>query len=195
MTHDHAVAVERNNHPGQRRWPTSGTPQADPKITSGRRGSVPGGAWSGAGLGWRCRACGAGGQAAGSRGDVIAEGFELADVGSFLAFAVDAFVVEVWSEVDEVGVGLREQMPDDDQHGSTDGHDGCVLTAASGDAPVAFAEEGIGPAGDDGGLTEDFGQVPVAVPGGAVALALARGLLGGGGELRPGAQVSRGGEP
>src|SRR5205085_1869390 len=158
-------------------------------------GSVPGGAWSGAGLGWRCRALRGWGSGCGFEGDAIAEGFELANVGSFLAFGVDAFVVEVWSEVDEVGVGLREQMPDDDQHGSTDGHDGCVLTAASGDAPVAFAEEGIGPAGDDGGLTEDFGQVPVAVPGGAVALALARGLLGGGGELRPGAQVSRGGEP
>ena len=86
-------------------------------------------------------------------------------------------------------------MPDDDQHGSADGYDGCLFAAAPSDASVALAEEGVGPAGGDGGLTEDFGQVPVAVPGGAVALALARGLLGGGGELRPGAQVSRGGEP
>src|SRR5918997_2941906 len=86
-------------------------------------------------------------------------------------------------------------MPDDGEHGSADGHDGCFLAAAPGDTPVALAEEGVGPAGDDGGLTEDFGQVAVTVPGGALALALTRRLLDTRGELGPRTQMARGGEP
>ena len=69
-----------------------------------------------------------------------------------------------------------------------------LLAAAAGDAPVAFAEEGVGPAGADGGLAEDAGQVAVAVPGRAVALLLAGGVVDAGCELRPGHQVPGGGE-
>ena len=91
-----------------------------------------------------------------------------------LALRVDAGVVVVGAEVVEAGVGVGEQVPDDDQDGAADRDDGLLLAAASGDAPVAFAEEGVGAAGGDGGLAEDPGQVAVAVAGGAVALLLAR---------------------
>ena len=56
-------------------------------------------------------------------------------------------------------------MPDDDQDGPADGDDGLLGAAAAGDPPVAFAEEGVGAAGADGGLAEDAGQVAVAVAG------------------------------
>jgi hypothetical protein len=92
--------------------------------------------------------------------------------GSFLAFGIDALVVEVRAEVKEVGLGVRQQVPDDDQHGPADGHDGCLFVAAPGDAPVALAEEGVGFTGDDSSFTEDFGQpswflVTVALEAGA----------------------------
>ena len=87
--------------------------------------------------------------------------------------------------------GSDEQVPDDDQDGAADGDDGSFLAAAAGDPPVALAEEGVGPAGADGGLAQDPGQVGVAVPGGAVALLLAGGFLDAGGELGPGRQVRR----
>ena len=98
----------------------------------------------------------------------------MADVVALLAVGVDAGVVEVGAEVVEAGVGVGEQVPDDDQDGAADRDDGLLLAAAAGDASVAFAEEGVGPAGGDGGLAEDRGQVAVAVAGGAAALVLAR---------------------
>ena len=67
--------------------------------------------------------------------------------------------------------------------------------AAAGDAPVALAQEGVGPAGGRGGLGQHPRQVGVAVPGRSAALALAGGLLDAGGELGPGDQVPGGREP
>ena len=93
------------------------------------------------------------------------------------------------------GSRVGEQVPDDDQDGSADGDDRSFLSPPSGDASVAFAEEGVGSAGDGGGLAEDPGQVAVAVPGGAVALLLPAEDLMPGRELRPRAQVPGGREP
>src|SRR5256886_17464589 len=61
----------------------------------------------------------------GFEGDFVAEGFELVDVGSFPAFGVDALLEEARSEVGVAGLGVGEQMPDDDQDGAADGGDGC----------------------------------------------------------------------
>src|SRR3954463_14927690 len=64
----------------------------------------------------------------------------------------------------------------------------------AGEAPIALAEEGVGPAGADGCFTDDLGKVAVAVPGSALADLLAGRFLGPGGEAGPGAQVGRGGK-
>ena len=128
------------------------------------------------------------------QGDGVAECFELADVVAFLVVVGDAVVVEVGAEVVEVAVRVGQQVPDDDQGGAADGDHGSLRAAASGDAPVAFTEEGVGAGGADGGFAEDAGEVAVAVPAGGVAL-LAGGFLHAGCEPGPGCQVAGGGEP
>ncbi|WTY87146.1 hypothetical protein OG589_35960 [Sphaerisporangium sp. NBC_01403] len=91
----------------------------------------------------------------------------MADVVAFLAFGADAVVVEVGTQVGEVGVGIAEKMPDDGEDGTADRDDGSLLAAASSDASVAFPEEGRGLAGANGRLAQNPGQVAVAVTGGA----------------------------
>jgi len=76
--------------------------------------------------------------------DGVAEGFELADVLAAKAVGVDAPGVEVRAEVGVAGVGVGEQVPDDDQDGAADGDVGFPGAAAAGDAPVAGAEEAVG---------------------------------------------------
>lgn len=106
----------------------------------------------------------------------MAEVLELTDVVAHPPVEVDAGVVVAGAEVEEWRVGVGEEVPDDHQDGSADGND-CPLGApASGDAPVALAEEGIGAAGADGGLAQDPGEVAVAVPGARVALLAPGGL-------------------
>lgn len=61
-------------------------------------------------------------------------------------------------------------MPDDDQDGAPDRDDGTLPASSFRDALIAFAEEGIGSAGDHRSFTKDSGQVAVAMPGGMVAL-------------------------
>src|SRR5690348_13744818 len=102
----------------------------------------------------------------GFEGDLVAEGLELAEVGAHLAAVADVGVVEVRAEVVVAGLGVGQQVPEDHQEGAADGDVGFVLAAAAGDPPVAFAEEGVGAGGADGGLAQDAGQVAVAVPGG-----------------------------
>lgn len=102
-----------------------------------------------------------------------AEGFEFADVGVLLAVGVGAGGIEVGAEIDEVHVGVGQQVPDDDQAGAADRDDGAFLALARGDAAVALAEEGVGAADDDRGFAEGAGQIAVAVPGGVLLLALA----------------------
>jgi hypothetical protein len=118
---------------------------------------LPGG-WSGGGL----------------EGDGVAEGFELADVVLLAAFGVDAFGIVAGSEVVEAGVGVREQVPGDDEDGSADGDNGALGAAAAGDAPVLVPEEGVGLGGARGGVAQYGGQVGVAVAGGALAFLLPR---------------------
>jgi hypothetical protein len=96
----------------------------------------------------------------------------LADVVVFAGVGVGAFVEVVGAEVMEPGLGVLEEVPDDDKDGPSDGDDGTLLASASGDPSVAFAEEGFGPSSDDGGFAENPGEVAVAVPGGTVAFGL-----------------------
>src|SRR5262249_26643041 len=85
-------------------------------------------------------------------------------------------------------------MPDDGEDGSGDGDEGLELAAAFDDAPVAFTEERVGFGGRGGGLAEQPFQVGVALAGLAGPVFGAR-LDGSGGEVGPGGQVPRGGEP
>jgi hypothetical protein len=55
------------------------------------------------------------GSGRGFEGDLVAQGFELADVAALAAFGADAGVVEVAAEVVVAGAGVGEQVPDDDQ--------------------------------------------------------------------------------
>ena len=107
------------------------------------------------------------------KGDFVAEGFELADVAALAAFGVDAGGVKPWAQVVEAGFGVGEQVPGDDEDGAADRDDG-ALGAAAGDAPVTFAEEGVGFGGARGRVPEDGREVGVAVAGGALAFLLAR---------------------
>jgi hypothetical protein len=67
----------------------------------------------------------------GFEGDLVAEGFELADVVAPGAVGVDTGVVEVRAEVTAVGVGVGQQVPDDDQDGPADRDDRLLLPAAA----------------------------------------------------------------
>src|SRR3954452_24218647 len=134
----------------------------------------------------RCAPGGVGDRSGGGfEGDLVAEGFEVADVFPLAAFGAEPVSVEVRAEVVEVGVRVGEQVPDDGQDRAADRDEGFLGSAAAGQASVAFAEEGLGAAGADRGLAEDAGQVAVAMPGAAGALLLARRFLD------PWGQVSR----
>ena len=111
------------------------------------------------------------------RCDVQAEGLELADMVADLALPVDVGVVVAGSEVVEPGFGVGEQVEDDDQDGAGHGDHGFALAAAAGQAAVALAEEGVGPAGGGGDLAEDAVEVGVALAGLAGA-GLRAGLAG-----------------
>ena len=82
----------------------------------------------------------------GLQGDPVAKGFEFADVVALLTFWVDARVVVAGAEVVELDCVVAQQVPDDDQDGTTDRDDGLLFPAAASDAPVAFAQERVGPA-------------------------------------------------
>src|SRR5664280_617404 len=103
-------------------------------------------------------------------------------------------VVVAGAQVVEIDLGIGQQVPGDDQDGTADGHDGLLLPAPSGDAPVTLTKECVGLAGADSGLTQDPGQVAVAVTGGPGALLTSCGLLDAGGEPGPGRKVDRGRE-
>src|SRR5215475_3053691 len=106
--------------------------------------------------------------------DVVAECFELADVAADLAVGADGGDVVVVAEVVVAGGPVGEQVPDDDQDGAGDGHEGFEFAAAAGQPTVALAEEGGGFAGGRGGVAEDAFEV-------GVALAVASGMRAGAG--------------
>jgi hypothetical protein len=110
-----------------------------------------------------------------------------------LALGVGVAGVEAGTEIVVTDVGVGQQVPDDGQDGAADRDDGFLRAAAAGDAAVALAEGGVGVAGGDGGLAENPGQVGVAVTGAAGAFLFPGGFGDSGCELRPGAQVSGGG--
>ena len=86
---------------------------------------------------------------------MVAECFELADVVASFGVGVDVAVVVVGAELVEAGVGVGEQVPDDHQHGAADRDDGFLFASSAGEASVAGAEEGVGPAGADHGLAQE----------------------------------------
>ncbi|MDN5767540.1 MAG: hypothetical protein L0H78_17200 [Humibacillus sp.] len=53
-------------------------------------------------------------------------------------------VVEVGAEINESGLRVVEQVPDDDQDGPADRDERFLLAASARDASVPFAEEGVG---------------------------------------------------
>src|SRR3954451_2980500 len=109
-------------------------------------------------------------------GDLVAEGFEVADVFALAAFGAEPVGIEVRAEVVEVGVGVGEQVPDDGQDRAADRDQGLLGPAAAGQPSIALTEEALGSAGADRGLAEDAGQVAVAVPSAGVALLVSGGL-------------------
>src|SRR5829696_6416765 len=135
------------------------------------------------------------GSGGGLEGDLVAEGFELADVVALGAVGVDAGVVEAGAQVTEAGGGVGQQVPDDDQDGPADRHDRLVGAATASDPPVALPKEGIGPPGSHGGLAEHPGEVGLPCPVVAVPSGLPADSLTPGGELGPRDQVPGGWEP
>jgi hypothetical protein len=80
-----------------------------------------------------------------------------------LAVFVDPAGVVAGAEVSVAGGAVGEQVPDDHQDGAGDGDGGFELAPALDQAPVAFAEEGVGLAGCGGGLAEDSLETSDAV--------------------------------
>src|SRR3954467_15317749 len=131
----------------------------------------------------------------GVEGHRVAELLQFTDVLADFALGVGPGVVVVRAEVDELGLLVGEQRPDDDQDRAADRDNGAVLAAASGDPPIALAEEGVGAGGADRGFAEHPGQVAVAVAGAGAALRPAGGLGAPGGGASPGGEGRRGREP
>ena len=78
-----------------------------------------------------------GGGGRGGEGDVVAEGFELADEVAGLAGGVGPSLVVLGPEVGVAGGGVVDQVPDDDQDGAGDGDQGLEMALAFDQAPVA----------------------------------------------------------
>src|SRR5258705_6602175 len=126
-------------------------------------------------------------------GDLQAEGFELSDVVADLPLDVDARGVVVGAEVVVGGVGVGEQVPDDDEDGAGDGDEGFAFASAFDDAAVAFAEECGGAGGCGGGVAEYALEVGVAA-GGFAAASFGSGLGESWAGVGPGEPVLQGGE-
>ena len=133
-----------------------------------------------------------GGSGFGFEGDCVAEGFELTDVIAFGPFGAHPCVADPGAEVNELGFGVGQQVPENGQDESANGDYGFLLPAPSGDASVAFTQKRVGLAGGHGRLAEDPGEVGVAVAGGSGALLAAGGFLDTRGEPGVGGQMSRG---
>jgi hypothetical protein len=117
-------------------------------------------------------------------GDAVAECLEFADVVADAAFGVGPGGVVVRAEVDELGLGVGEQRPDDHEDGAADRDDGALLSSSGGNAPVALTEKGVGASGADRGLAHHSRQVAIAVAGAGVALLPAGGLADSGGSMK-----------
>src|SRR3954451_17714392 len=130
----------------------------------------------------------------GVEGHRVAELLQFADVVPDLALGVGPGGVVVRAEVDELGLLVGEQRPDDDQDGAADRDDGPLLAAAAGDPPISLAEEGVGAGGADRGLTEHPGQVAVALAAARLPGRAAGRFVDSRREPRPRGQVRRGSE-
>jgi len=94
----------------------------------------------------------------GGESDGVAERFELSDVVAGAAFGVDAAGVVVGAEVVVAQARVGQELPDDHQDRACDRDEGLEFAAAFDDAPVSFAQEGVGFAG--GGVAEDDPEIP-----------------------------------
>src|SRR5580704_1089755 len=72
-------------------------------------------------------------------GDLVAECHELADEVAGPSVRVDATLVEVGAQVDEAGVRVGEEVPDDDEDRAFDGDERLGLAPPAYEAPVALA--------------------------------------------------------
>ena len=95
----------------------------------------------------------------------MAEGLELADEVAGFAGGVEVTAVPVGTELLVGGVRVVDQVPGDDEYRAGDGDQSFGVAAASDDAPVAGAEEGVGAGGGVGGLTESALEPGVSLPG------------------------------
>src|ERR1700679_963509 len=101
--------------------------------------------------------CGPGGRGfgflgGGGDGDLVAEGLQAAEVGAGFAVAVGLPLVPVESEVGEPGLGVAQQVPDDDQDRASDGASGAGAAEFAGQAAEPLAEECLGAGGAGRGL-------------------------------------------
>lgn len=69
----------------------------------------------------------------------IAKGCELVDVAALFSFRVGPDWRSSRFRVDEVNIGIGQQVPDDGQQGKIYRDDRAFLVTASGDASIAFA--------------------------------------------------------
>jgi len=97
------------------------------------------------------------------QGDLISKGTELADEIARSSVLVEFPLVEVRTEIDEAGVGVCEEMPDDDEDRARHRDECPGLTSAADESTVALAEEGVRLGCSVGGFTEDALQVGMPV--------------------------------
>jgi len=89
----------------------------------------------------------------------VAEGLELANEISRAALLVQSSFIEVRAEVNEAGVLICEEVPDDDEDGSGDRDKGTLMTPSPDEAAITLAKERIGPRSRCAGLAK--GRVAV----------------------------------
>src|SRR5216683_1576260 len=122
----------------------------------------------------------------------LVELFEFADLVAGLALGVAPGIV-ARAQLDIAEAGIADDQAGDLADGAGDGDDGFLLAAAAGDAPVAFAQEGVGVGGRHDGRAERAAQVGAALAGAAV-LGGGAGLDGAAGQPGPCGGVPGGGE-
>ena len=121
----------------------------------------------------------------GGDGDVAVwvEGAELVQEAAGPAAGAGLAGVPAGTEFGVAGLGIGQEVPDDDEDGASDGAPGPVAAKAPGQAAEPLAEEGIGRRGAGGSLGAVATQVRIAVALSRLAAA-GTGLAGDRGESR-----------
>jgi hypothetical protein len=119
---------------------------------------------------------------------LVTECRELTDKVPGPAVRVEALLVEVGAEVDEVCLEIVDEEPDDDKDRACDGNEGALAATPASEATVTLSQERVGARRGAGHLAHDALQIGVVVAGTA-AFAPWSGLDRAWCELRPGHQV------